>query len=203
MKVISSVLFCLMMALCAWAQDAVSEFASRVSSSQTSFSYKMTVEKAGSAKIAGEGTVVLQDASYKVEGNGLEVWCDGNSVWTADVAAREVVIETAAGQGFLNPVSVLSDLRKDFTWDIAPQAASFASVVASKFHLTPVRPGDVTGMDIFFDRQGKKLLGVRLSLKDMTTVTLLLSSVNFSPKNHSLSFKPLPFNDDWIVTDLR
>lgn len=193
--------FCLLAPVCMEAQDAVSEFASRVASSMTSCSYRMTMAKAGSVGIATEGTMLLQDASYRLEGGGLQIWCDGKSLWTVDKAAGEVVIENAGCQD--HPALILSNLKNDFTWKTQAQSSSFATSPAGLYRLTPVRPGDLTGMDLFFDRQGQTLLGAVISLKDMTSITLFFSSFRFSPKDDSLPFCPPPFDYGWVVTDLR
>ncbi len=46
------------------------------------------------AVIEGKAEAVFQGNAFRMSGEGLEVWCDGNDVWTIDGRAKEVYIET-------------------------------------------------------------------------------------------------------------
>ncbi len=56
-----------------------------------SFSYDYVTN--GTVPLKGEGKVVVQDASFILLGDGLDVRCDGKSVWTMDSVAKEVVVD--------------------------------------------------------------------------------------------------------------
>ncbi len=55
-------------------------------------SYSMDLD--GSSEISGSAVVTFQDKAFTAVGDGIEVYCDGVSVWTVDSAAKEVYIET-------------------------------------------------------------------------------------------------------------
>ena len=66
-------------------------------------------------KTVGSGTVEIQGTAYHMNGNGIEIFCDGTSTWLIDEAAAEVVIESADSQdaGFLaNPIVLLMNLEE-------------------------------------------------------------------------------------------
>ena len=76
-----------------------------------------------STPFTGSGKALVSGASYKIEGNGLDIRCDGTSRWTADPEAGEMVIETAAGEvlDFLsNPALLLGDLYGNFKIEDIP-----------------------------------------------------------------------------------
>lgn len=66
-------------------------------------------------RAAGDGVIHIQGNSYHMNGNGVEIFCDGTSTWLIDEAAGEVMIESATSKdaGYLaNPVLLLMDIEK-------------------------------------------------------------------------------------------
>lgn len=62
----------------------------------------------------GDGRLVLQGNSYHLNGNGIEIFCDGKTTWMLDEGAKEVLIESADSNsaGYLaNPVLLLMNLE--------------------------------------------------------------------------------------------
>ena len=67
-------------------------------------------------KTTGEGTVEIQGNAYHMEGNGVEIYCDGSTTWMIDEDAMEVFIEAADSRsaGYLaNPVLLLMNLEEN------------------------------------------------------------------------------------------
>ena len=55
-------------------------FIEKVNSSLVSFDYSFSMQTpASKSKMTGKGKVKIQGSSFFLEGNGLEVWCDGAS----------------------------------------------------------------------------------------------------------------------------
>lgn len=72
------------------------------------FAYKVS-----GVKTIGDGTIDIQGNAYHMQGNGIEMFCDGKSTWVIDEAAGEVVIESADSQdaGYVaNPVIMLMNI---------------------------------------------------------------------------------------------
>ncbi len=55
---------------------------------------KYSVEMSESSEIKGDAVIIFQDTAYTMSGNGIESYCDGETVWTLDLVAKEVYIES-------------------------------------------------------------------------------------------------------------
>ena len=80
-----------------------------------SVSYEFETEMSG-MKAVGDGVIHIQGNSYHMEGNGVEIYCDGTSTWMIDESAKEVFIEAAESQsaGYLaNPALLLMNLEDE------------------------------------------------------------------------------------------
>ena len=185
--------------------DALSAFVSRLASGCVSFGYSFVMEasSASSGKMLGEGTLVFQGGAYRLQGNGLEVWCDGTSVWTSDSSAKEVVIEAVSEDVLVNPALILADISSHFSWDPTPLAGTFSSRPCRRFLLSPRSKSDVRSLELFFDTAEVELLGGRMSLKDNVSATFFISGLTVSEFKDAFFFTPPAFPSDWIVTDLR
>ncbi len=67
----------------------------------------------GKTLLKGEATLLVQGDSYFMSGNGLDIFCDGESVWTVDHDALEAVVETAenvTGAALGNPALLIVHL---------------------------------------------------------------------------------------------
>lgn len=79
-----------------------------------SVDYEFSSDMSG-VKAVGSGNVILQGNSYHMQGNGVEIYCDGTSTWLIDEYAKEVLVESADSEeaGYLaNPVLLLMNLEK-------------------------------------------------------------------------------------------
>ncbi|MBQ9410222.1 MAG: hypothetical protein IJU21_01290, partial [Bacteroidales bacterium] len=66
---------------------------------------------AGFSKVT-EGDVLVEDSAYRLDGLGLTIVCDGETRWTYDPEAGEVVIENAEKDNILtNPALLISSYR--------------------------------------------------------------------------------------------
>ncbi len=53
-----------------------------------------SVELSESSALKGTAVITYQDNAYSMSGNGVESYCDGSTVWTLDLVAKEVYIES-------------------------------------------------------------------------------------------------------------
>lgn len=67
---------------------------------------------------------MLQGNAYAMRGNGIEVYCDGTSVWTLDPSLKEAYVEPVENAG-VN--ALLDPSSSDIVFDAAgnPVSASF------------------------------------------------------------------------------
>jgi len=75
--------------------------------------YQFSTVRSG-ITLMGEGTVEIQGNAYHMQGNEIEIFCDGSSTWMIDGSAKEVIVENADSKeaGYLaNPVLLLMNLE--------------------------------------------------------------------------------------------
>ncbi len=66
-----------------------------------------SVDVSATAELKGQAIVVFQGNSFRMSGNGIESYCDGSSVWTLDLEAKEVYIEavTADSEAYMKELA--------------------------------------------------------------------------------------------------
>ena len=77
------------------AQQQISEIAPHLATDRISLHYACTYTQDAPVKLSG--TLLVQGECYRAVGNGMEIYCDGQTRWTVDPASKEVYIETAEG----------------------------------------------------------------------------------------------------------
>lgn len=177
--------------------EAFDAIYARMSSSCVSMSYSFVYQDR--TKVVGEGSLVSQGAAFRMQGNGLEVWCDGSTVWTLDKEAMEMVIDNvsdeALDQG--NPARLFTGLKDNFS--ISETVASGDSMT---YVLTPLKDMEIKSCIVkiadgrlqsgVFDLNGK-------------TLTIIVSAMSFGPLQplSAFAFDPSVLSSDYIITDLR
>ena len=96
----------------------LSDFIGKVSSSLVRFDFSFTMTSPRSkAKMTGSGDVRVQDNAFVMNGNGLEVWCDGSTRWTVDRLAAEALVEKvedSAESYSTNPALMITSVDSAF-----------------------------------------------------------------------------------------
>ena len=67
--------------------------------------------------VKGQCEIEFQGTSYKMKGGGLEIFCDGESVWIMDADAMEAIVEPVSDDSFSymsNPALLFRDMDKVF-----------------------------------------------------------------------------------------
>ena len=148
----------------------------KVAGQRVQFHYTYSLSRDGqSFKEVTDGNVIVEDNAYSLEGLGIKVLSDGETRWSVDDTAREVVVERVQeGDLFTNP----------------------ALFIASYRHYMD---------RIKVNAQGKDYLDVTLSLDEDTHARFVLRQIVFGERKEksdfSLNLKSLP--EDYVVTDLR
>ena len=63
---------------------------------------------AGMPDIVVEGSAVLQDNCFRMEGAGLMILCDAVNIWTLDLDSKEAYIEHAGKMDYMDYISELT-----------------------------------------------------------------------------------------------
>ena len=152
-------------------------------------------------RISGTAVVKVQDEAYQMVGNGLEVLCDGETVWTMDPVAKEVIIEEVGTESIAfmnNPALLFINLSSAF--DVRKETPSEGSIF---YELISKVDCGMYGADLTVSDDGCLKRGV-FSLTDGNTVIVDVRSMKQTKKEPVTSFRPSSeFDSDWIVTDLR
>ena len=91
-----SLVAALLLSLTAVAQQPqLQELAAHLQTDRISLRYACTLTQDTPVKLSG--ALLVQGECYRAIGNGLEIYCDGQTRWTVDPASKEVYIETAEG----------------------------------------------------------------------------------------------------------
>lgn len=177
----------------------------KMSVSCTEVTYSYETEMSG-VKIVGNHALEIQNDMWHVKGNGLEIWCDAQTLWTTDPVAKEVVIENAAfpGSGELtNPALLL--LRIDDWFDIKQEKL----VNDGRAVLYILSPKPEAGVNIeYLNLELLKSTGMissgSFALEDGNAVSLTFLSMALKPKKPVSYYRPSQsFDASWILTDLR
>jgi len=118
--------------------DAVSAKFKTYKTVQAAFAYK--VENAtGKVMSTKTGTILMKGTSYKIMFNGLEVFCNGTTVWSYDKAAKEVTVNNLdVSGGGITPQKLFSNFYdKDF-YSLLKGESKVAGKTVQEIQMTPV-----------------------------------------------------------------
>lgn len=118
--------------------DAVSAKFKTFKSVKANFTLKI---ENGGGKVQGTktGSVLMRGVKYKVLITGQEIYCDGATIWTYDVAAKEVQISTLDNSsGSITPQKLFTNFYdKDFLFILNPDVKR-AGKTYQVVELTPI-----------------------------------------------------------------
>lgn len=151
--------------------------------------------------LKGEALLTVQGKSFRMSGNGLEVSCDGNSIWTVDNEAKEAVIEAAedALSGNMgNPALILVRLDDLFeVRDVSSDGVTWTYSLSAKVDCG-IKKADVAVTSAGILRHGT------FSLSDGNVLKARILSMKETVGKPESFFRPcLPSDPSWTVTDLR
>ena len=174
-----------------------------VAESCVTIDYTYTARVSGIDNIAS-GNLMTQGEKWVMRGNGIEMYCDGKSVWIVDPALNEVVIESAQEQqttDFLtNPARAFVNLYDNFNVNAINSSSDSKSLIYS---LLP-KNGDMEFLNLELYKDSAAIRAMSFALKDGTLVKIKVSSMKLTHKISSEAFRPqIVFDPKWIVTDLR
>lgn len=196
------ILICLtvfvMTAFSAMAQgDSLDKLVKALGEQSASFEYTFSTDLG--FKMTGSGTVKVQGTCFYVKGNGLEVYSDGESIWTLDTAAKELYIDVIdqSGTDVSNPAQILSSANTAF----AKQLTTSDMVV-----LVPKGKSEIKQIKLVMKDTVKPVLTkVSATASDGTVTDFVIKNMKYSKllpiETFRLDEKTL--SKDYIVTDLR
>lgn len=209
MKHLRGYILSVLLLLCAGvlaAQDTalLDRLYSDMSSSCVEMTYTYETEVSG-VKAVGEGKLDVQGEMWTMAGNGIQMWCDGKSLWVADPSLKEVVIEPASGEDdgaiLTNPASLFVRMQELFNLSRSIESSDGKSVI---FFLSPKTSGNMAFCNVELSKADASILSGVFAFNDGSDVHVKVSAMNLSPKRETDAFRPqIKFDSSWIVTDMR
>ncbi|HBH09658.1 MAG TPA: hypothetical protein DDX40_09710 [Rikenellaceae bacterium] len=186
-------------------------FVSKVSASLVSFDYSFTMPTK-KAKMTGNGSVKVQGNSFIVDGNGLEIWCDGKTRWTVDRISEEALVESvddSYDSYATNPALMIASVDKAFR-ELSFGSAKFGGKVVDASVLSPVSKGkgsmDIAGLKLFFKSGTTNLIGAEVALNDGSVSNFTITNIRFEEagkSKESFRFNEKTLDSSYVITDLR
>lgn len=203
-RVFISVAFSLLSLFTVRAGDVYDAFMQAFKQGSAAFSYSLEARQ-GSAVLRSEGSAVVQGSAFRLDADGLQIFCDGQLQWTVDTDAREVYIEdafSASASPVASPAVLLSSADSYFQC-ISEMPGSFSGQPCYVISLLPRNGGQLSSLKLYLSSQG--LVGAKFSLSQGLDSVVTVKDFSLDPIKDTAFFRFERENLDsaWIVTDLR
>lgn len=116
-KLILSLTLVLLYSVSSYADSAVEAILSDLEKYRLEFTYQYTVT--GLQDITVEGKATVQKGCFRMEGAGLLILCDSQSVWTLDLEGKEAYVESSGPFDYANFLLSLQWEGEDLTGTFA------------------------------------------------------------------------------------
>ena len=201
--IISTLILCgLCIAAAAQGTTSLEQLCAKMSDKASVLNYSYTLSMSG-VKTVGEGTVTTQDNAYVLRGNGMNIYCNGSTLWVMDEAGKEILIDSVA-QGtdayLSNPVLLLANLNKIFS--ISTPITSGGNQI---YKLTPKQDCGIVSGTVNISAANPVFTSGSFKTSDGGQLDVKIKSMTFSEKK-PLTFYVLDlsgFDSSWMITDLR
>ena len=182
----------------------LARFYDNLLSSCVEFDMSYSIRMSG-VKLDGKGVLELQGDSWILVGNGMEIRCDGKTLWTVDPESKEVVIDSLSDDitaGIItNPAVMLINLRELFSLREVLPTKEGKSLI---YTLYPKAESEVSFVNMEILKGDSSLKQLTFSLEDGTSAVVNIFSMKSGKKKPAEYFsRSVNYDSSWIVTDLR
>ncbi len=108
MKRILVFLSCLVLAISVSGQNASLSLLNDLRKYRLSFSYEYEIN--GLQDVIVQGSAIIQNDCFRMEGAGLLILCNAEDIWTIDIQGKEAYVETAGDMDY-------ADYLMDLHWE--------------------------------------------------------------------------------------
>lgn len=149
--------------------EKVSKTTQSLASIEAKFSFEMN-NKAEDIQEKSSGTIILMNKKYKlnIPMMGLQVFCDGTSIWTYMQHANEVNISTLDEEtdDLMDPSRIFTIYERGFDYKYLGESVD-AGVPVFNIELTPQTPsGDISTIKLMINKQKMLIHGANMTGKD-------------------------------------
>ena len=155
-------------------------------------------------KTTGDGNILLQGSNYVMKGNGLQINCEGNTMWIIDPEGKEVIMQSASEgeQAYMdNPALLFVNLSDAFSVDGVKKNGSVSTYVMS-----PMVSCGITAATLSVTSDPSPVISsAHFILSDGAEMDIKIKSMTFSEKKPLTSFfyDISGLDSSWVITDLR
>lgn len=182
----------------------LARFYDNLLSSCVEFDMSYSIRMSG-VKLDGKGVLELQGDSWILAGNGMEIRCDGKTLWTVDPESKEVVIDSLSDDVtagiIINPAVMLINMRELFSLREVLPTKEGKSLI---YTLYPKVESEVSFVNMEILKGDSSLKQFTFSLDDGTSAVVNIYSMKSGKKKPAEYFsRSVNYDSSWIVTDLR
>ena len=187
--------------------EKVTKTTQSLASLEAKFSFEMnnTAEKIQEKSI---GSIILKDKKYKlnIPQMGLQVTCDGKTIWTYMVNSNEVSIANLDEDtdDLMDPSKIFTIYERGFNYKFVSESVE-GGVPVYYIDLTPQKPaGDIQKIKIMIDKQKMLIRGADMTGKDGNKYNVLVNELKTDGvyKDADFVFDPKKYKGIEIV-DMR
>ncbi|HZK93712.1 MAG TPA: outer membrane lipoprotein carrier protein LolA [Prolixibacteraceae bacterium] len=136
---------------------------------EATFSFEMN-NSAANIQEKSTGTIILKDKKYKLDipQMGLQVICDGKSIWTYMVNSNEVSISNLdeGTDDLMDPSKIFTIYEHGFNYKFIGESTD-AGIPVYSIDLIPQKPtGDVQKIRVMIDKQKMMIRNANITGKD-------------------------------------
>lgn len=200
--------------------DILKNFISSIQDATLSFDYTYSIVQ-DKVEFTGEGSLSSRGKGFKLNSDDFDVYCDGKSKWTIDIAAKEIVIEDVDSTAAVNvltdnPALILRSINKNFIFKSSTNESgrAYVNLLADK------KFEGVDSMVLIFDLDNSSLVGAKIILsgnsnlnaEDANIASPEGDAINIKISNLKISRDFIPdftfdhqgsLSKKFLVTDLR
>lgn len=161
---------------------------------------------AGKVQGVKAGTVLMKGVKYRVSITGQEIFCDGTTIWTYDVAAKEVQVSSLDnGSGSITPQKLFTNFYdKDFLF-VLGQDIKKGGKTYKVVELTPIdKTKSFFKVVLEVDKSTSVIMSTKVFEKNGNKYLYAINSINTtaSVADESFSFNPKKYPGVEVI-DLR
>jgi outer membrane lipoprotein-sorting protein len=187
--------------------EKVTKTTQSLASIEAKFSFEMN-NKTENIQEKSSGTIVLKGKKYKlnIPQMGLQVTCDGKTIWTYMLHSNEVNISTLDEEtdDLMDPVRIFTIYERGFNYKFLGESVEAGTPVYN-IELTPQKAtGDIHSIKLMINKQKMLIHGANMTGKDGNQYNVLITEFKTDGvfKDSDFVFDPKQYKGVEIV-DMR
>lgn len=187
--------------------EKVTKTTQSLASIEAKFSFEMS-NKAQNIQEKSTGTIILKNKQYKlnIPQMGLEITCDGKSIWTYMINSNEVSISNLDEEtdDLMDPSKIFTLYDRGFNYKFINESVD-GSIPVYNIDLIPQKPsGDIQKIRIMIDKSKMLIRGAYMTGKDGNAYNVAINQIktNGVHKDSDFIFDPGKYKGIEVI-DMR